>query len=669
MNRPLSSTLCAALFALTTSATHAQVVQPAPAAILSTLQLRGGTLQDLNLPKGLPNAFPLRIVLGKQAYTLNVHKHSLRAPGFKLLVDDGKSLRQVATPALNTYQGNVVGLPDSKVALTLSNGQVQAFISLGSHDWWVQPVTDAVRTAPLAQHVVYHLKDAIYPANGCSASVVSPVRPDMPITTPANALGAAEIALDCDNAYYRKNNSNVATTQAAATQIINAMDVIYRRDVEICYTISAIIVRQAAVYTSGPNVGCSGTGLIQEMATRWGNNHTNVKRDLAHMFSGQGVFSGTIGCAGPPVCGLTGFGVSRTLGSLAANTGLVAHEVGHMWTAGHCSGTSCFIMCASLGGCGGNSLKFGAQSQATIKGYKATRTCLGRCGGCGNEASYTHFGSGCAGSGRGSLPNCLRQNWNQSNANSGFGAGDTAIVAKSTSAMSIQSVDLYMWARTAVSIPVTIHSRAATGGPGAKLGTATMRVGTQPGSYTATFSPIINIPANSEFYIAYTSPATPFLASPISTSGTLADSYFTSGARWFKDSQQYRWNFNINCFGSGATPTLVASGDPTLNSLLQVSVTGGRASSLAVILYSLTAANVDLTGAGAAGCRLYVGATFLVEGAVTNGAGTGAFQALPIPNDTNLCGVRFYQQVFVNDPPTNGLKFVGTSRGQPRIGN
>lgn len=672
MRYSILASACAASLLLPASALLAQQ-QAATPAILSALHLRRASLQDLKLPATLPNAFALRVGLGNSTYTLNVHHHSLRAAGYQLLVDDGSSVRAVTSPADSTYQGNVVGVPDSRVALTLWNGQVQAFISLGARDWWVQPVTDAIKTAPATQHVVYELDDAIIPKGFCNRQIVPPMRPDTPLPTPTSVLGAAEVALDCDYEYYKLNGTNVGQTQAAATQIMNAVDVIYRRDVEICYTITTILVRTAKVYTQGPQVGCCGAtcGLLPEMDTRWTANHANIKRDLAHMFTGWGTFSGTIGCAGPPVCGLTGFGVSRTVGSLAGNTALVAHEMGHQWNAGHCSGNDCFIMCAGLGNCGGSALKFGAASKTAILAYKATRGCLGRCGGCSNEADYTHFGKGCPGSGQGGKANCLQQNWNQSVGNNAY-SDENAIVARSgTIALPIESVDLYIWAQSAVQIPISIYARAASGGPGTKLGTAMMSVGTSAASYRAKFPSVIYIAPNTEFYISFTTPPnfTPFVASPIATSGTLADSYFESGGNWYFNSTKEYWNFNVNCFGGGATPSLVAATTPGLNSFLRVSVTGGRANSLAVLLYSLATADIDLTGAGAPGCRLYVGGTFLVEGAVTDGQGTGNFQALPIPNDTTLCGVLFYQQAFVNDPPTNALNYVGTSRGQPRIGN
>jgi hypothetical protein len=100
---------------------------------------------------------------------------------------------------------------------------------------------------------------------------------------------------------------------------------------------------------------------------------------MAHIFTGKGSFSGVIGCAYlSVVCTSSGYGSSKAYhSSLTTNVGLVAHECGHNWGAGHCnSSPPCYIMCSGLGGCQGNLTLFGPTSISSIIAHKNTRNCL-----------------------------------------------------------------------------------------------------------------------------------------------------------------------------------------------------------------------------------------------------------------------------------------------------
>ena len=283
--------------------------------------------------------------------------------------------------------------------------------------------------------------------------------------------------------------------------------------------ISTIIVRTSKVYTSGPETGCSASGLLQEMQARWQANHTGVARDTAHMLSGEGVFTGTIGCAfNGVICDSvttgSGYGVSRAISAnMASNVGLLAHELGHNWSANHCDATPpCNIMCSSLNGAGcGAPTSFGAAAVAEILAHKATRTCLATCAGCIDTASYTFFGSGCAGSGTGSGANCLQLNWSNTQANTFFGqAFDVAIPANTgATPRRILGIDLYCRSLSgSLSLPVMLYDKdAQTGDPGNVLATGTMTVGTTNGTYTATFASSLTLPANTDFFVGYANPA------------------------------------------------------------------------------------------------------------------------------------------------------------------
>lgn len=364
-------------------------------------------MQRLDVPENARRAFELRVVLDGRARILQMRPHSMLAPGFALVADDGKTSRTLPTPREVTYQGVVAGEAVSGVAASIVDGQFRALVYIGRNDWSLQPVSDVVASAPRADHVAYAHADILATDVRCGQGEV--LRDPLANGRRSNAgpmsstLRQCEIALDCNNYYYRRFGSDTTRTFNAATARMNQVDVIYRREVTICYSIPTIIIRTTQVYQNGPQVGCvSGPDLLDDMRARWRANHTNVQRDTAHMLSGWGSWSGIIGCAAVSViCSRTnGFGVSRVVNSNEGrNTGLVAHELGHNWSSGHCnSSPPCYIMCSGIGGCARSLTQFSTYAKNRILAHKNSRSCLSDC--CA-PASYAYFGVGCKGSGLG----------------------------------------------------------------------------------------------------------------------------------------------------------------------------------------------------------------------------------------------------------------------------
>lgn len=389
LRMPRSALALTFSLSLLASASPAQQVSPIPPAaprdVLSAFDLRDGTLQELLLPQQGRDRFEVRVTLNGQVHTLSLSPYSVLAPNFQLLVTDATGTHPVPTPEETTYQGTVLGVADSRVTATLQNGQLEAHIRMQGEGFATQPVDKIVLVAPRSLHVVYRYADVIRSAGVCGVGDdhAEHAPPGGGGGAPA-ALQYCELAVDCDQPYYVRNGSNVSQTFAAVIGLITNVSAIYTTDVEIRYIVTSVIVRTVVTYTSGPDLGCGATpGLLQEMRTRWNANHTNIARDTAHMLSGAGVFSGTVGCAyiGVICSSLStggGYGVSRAISTNAAtNVALVAHELGHNWSATHCNATPpCNIMCSSIGGCSGVGTSFGAAALAQITSHRNSRTCL-----------------------------------------------------------------------------------------------------------------------------------------------------------------------------------------------------------------------------------------------------------------------------------------------------
>jgi len=240
--------------------------------------------------------------------------------------------------------------------------------------WAVQPLHGIKPGIPKSSHIVFASRDNLDLGFTCGT-------PDRPVPTPGGVEPdagnkVAEIAIDADHPFFLKNGSSVTQTQNDVTTVINMMDAIYRRDAQIEYKITSILVRS----TPDPYTTTDPSALLNQFRNEWNVFHGNVPRDVAHLFTGRNLNGGTIGLAYLGViCSTTaGYGLSesRYTTNLTLRTGLTAHEVGHNWSAPHCSGSTCNIMCATLGGCSGNVTSFSAPSVAYILNHKNSRTCL-----------------------------------------------------------------------------------------------------------------------------------------------------------------------------------------------------------------------------------------------------------------------------------------------------
>lgn len=373
--RSFSRFLAPALLLLA-SAVPCQVVPlEAPTALRQGFGLDAATVQDLLLPPNGERGFEVEIVLGGANRTLVLTPHDVRSHDFQLLVDDGRTLRRLDTPASVTFTGHVRGIADSSVAASLVGGSLDALVSLAKDDLWgVQPANQVMPQLPASTHVVYRAADAPSGDVSCGTDHTAHAH-DVPNNPGPQALKIAEIAIDADLEYYQRNGSNTTNVNNAVTSVINGMNVIYKRDVEIEHRITTILIRTTAVYTWNGDL-CA---LLGEFRTRWNGNHSNIRRDLAHLFTGKGSFSGVVGCAYVSVvCTDAAYGASKVYASSATtNVGLVSHECGHNWSAGHCdSSPPCYIMCSGLGGCSGSLTRFGPTSINAIVAHKNSRGCL-----------------------------------------------------------------------------------------------------------------------------------------------------------------------------------------------------------------------------------------------------------------------------------------------------
>lgn len=381
------------------------------AAIRAELGLTDYSIVDLDVPAVAGQGFMLAFDAQDQPFTLLLEPTSVRAPGFRVLVQqaDG-SLVDHPAPAPLTYRGNVLEMHDSVVTGSLIEGQFTGRILTPDQAWVIQPLTDILPAAARSAYVVYGADDVIPDGSRCGNDDIfdqsgaglfrrpgvvgghdhhDHAGPDLSDHADGDqwldpaGIKEAEIAYDADFEFFQKNSSNVNTTIADIENVHNSINVIYERDVEIHETITTIIVRSnsADPYTSTD----PGT-LLGEFQDEWNTNQTGITRDLAHLMTGKNLAGGVIGVAYlGVVCNRSvayGLSESRFTSNFNQRVGLSAHEQGHNWGAPHCCGgcsgcSSCRIMCPCLGGCSGIVTSFGPDEINSITNFRNSRSCLG----------------------------------------------------------------------------------------------------------------------------------------------------------------------------------------------------------------------------------------------------------------------------------------------------
>lgn len=349
------------------------------------LGLDAHALEVLSVPGNTRETMYIPVVLDGGMYTLELRPSTVRSHDFQVLVDDGTgTLVEIPAPTPTTYRGRIVEIPNSAVAASINGGLSAEILFNDNLDdgWFIQPLTDAIEGVPNDVYVVYHGQAARPTDAICGGGLLHNEHDGFSAAEPSQGgmrgLLTTEIAYDADFQFYQLNGSNQANTIADIENVQNGINVVYERDCQITFVITQVIVRTSS--GSNPYTTNDPGTLLDQFRAYWLSNHQGVHRDMAHLMTGRNMSGSVIGIAWlNGVCNNISYGVSqsRFTTNLASRIALTAHEKGHNFSAQHCSGGSCHIMCAGLGGCGGIGLpNFGTTSIGSIVSYAATRGCL-----------------------------------------------------------------------------------------------------------------------------------------------------------------------------------------------------------------------------------------------------------------------------------------------------
>lgn len=360
-------------------------------------------LQELALPADPGPELFVPVTLDRMQLTLSLRSYSILSPDFRVHVVGESGIEVRPAPAgLRTYRGSVAEFPGSEVSATVFEGRMWALVVLPwRQELWIEPLSMVAPGAPPELHYSYDRREVLPSGRNCGASDqtwtdpsdVPSVGGGMDAPLAASCVDVVDVAFDTDYFLYLflGSSTNNVVAFVLAGQLL--VDQIYSRDVGIATSIETIVVRTSPFYSS---FTICNPGLLQDFQAEWNANWTHIQRDVAHLVVYRDTGSG-IGCAFTSVvCSAAGgYGVSTAYQLTSSQlVGVVAHEVGHNFSAGHCDGSgTCNIMCSTLGGCSNDITSFAPVSIGTITTYRDTRTCLGSRVFVSTSASAPYYGT------------------------------------------------------------------------------------------------------------------------------------------------------------------------------------------------------------------------------------------------------------------------------------
>lgn len=319
--------------------------------------------------------------------TLDLRPRTVRAPGYRVLLDDGSGhLTNIASADVQTFRGTALEFPGSVVAAMRASDGLHARIHVpGKGEIWIKP---NATSAEGANHDVFRMYEIDPQPRPCDAdSAGQDVTADMmQVRQVAGATVCdddgcvAELAIDTDSAYLAHWGSAEAVEQRIH-EIINQVNLQFE-PVGVHHAITTMIIRTAA---GDPYLGQSSGELLREARTVWETAHAGVQRDLVQLYTGRVLDGNTIGTAYfGSVCTDYSYSVVQPecCETFGCATDLVAHEFGHNWGAGHCSCVNHtmnpIIFCAN---------QFHADlTVPDLIAFRDTRTCLSANQGCAGDA-------------------------------------------------------------------------------------------------------------------------------------------------------------------------------------------------------------------------------------------------------------------------------------------
>jgi hypothetical protein len=324
----------------------------------------------------------LSIYTGSASFDLELEPHDVRARNYRAVAigADGVERRLEKGPVI-TYKGKVLGREDAQARFTIDDDKLQGLIITPEERYMLEPARKYTEAADATEFVLYRSSDVIKnPAMTCAVTMDEEIKRTVDSLAPSikeapqapsaiAALREIEIATEADGEYVRAEGG-AAAANSNILGIINQIDGVYQRDLQLALKVVFQSAWDSA--TTDPYVKTALGDQLTEFQNEWNATRTDVRRDVAHVWTGkQGgaglAWSGLNNINGV-VCrngGTYSYGISGRFPFTPQEYILTAHEIGHNLSATHQPDS---------GACANSIMNPGADNATLLTFCQASRT-------------------------------------------------------------------------------------------------------------------------------------------------------------------------------------------------------------------------------------------------------------------------------------------------------
>ncbi len=282
------------------------------------------------------------VLVNGQSVTLDLERFEVFTPDAQLRIMSDVGPENIARPSSLLLKGSVREYPGSHVVLAVYPTCAFGRIETGRETYHLAQLpskhyalSNQVHPETVVCIVLPH--NAVHPPEPWICSATDPVsirrvqQPGKKTSSVQASLKQILVALEGDTPYYQDHGNSATAATEYAEAVIAAVSEIYVRELG-----AAIKINSWTLWTTtDPYPGTTSSSLLTQFRSYWRNNHRNVNRTVAHLFSGINNIGGVAYLDG--LCNTSeGYGVSGLNSNVtyprttyAWDTDVAAHELGH----------------------------------------------------------------------------------------------------------------------------------------------------------------------------------------------------------------------------------------------------------------------------------------------------------------------------------------------------